>query len=517
MFSQIVLRSNPRLLLKEHFMDKKDCPVLTTANGAPIGVQQALTAGPRGPVLMQDVQLIEQMQHFNRERIPERPVHAKGSGAYGTFTVTADITKFTRAKLFEKVGKKTETFLRFSTVAGERGAADAERDVRGFALKFYTEEGNWDLVGNNTPVFFVRDPYKFQMFIHTQKRHPQTNLRNMDMQWDFWSQCPESLHQVTILFSDRGIPLSYRHLHGFGSHTYSLINAAGERVWCKFHFKSKQGIKNMTDVDAAKLIGNDRESHQRDLFDSIEHGDFPKWRVCIQVMTQAQAEQFRWNPFDLTKVWPHAEFPLIEVGQLELNKNPQNYFAEVEQAAFKPSALVRGIGPSPDKMLQARLVSYADAHLYRLGVNHQQLPVNKPRCPVMNFIRDGAMANGSYGGQPNYWPNTVAGTPAPDAAYADPAWQLGQTIADRFDSTGEDNFTQPGNLYRLFDEGHRDRLTSRIAGGLGQARKEVQLRQVCHCFRADPDYGQRIAAKLGIDLSEFQQQKETELVTAGKA
>ena len=497
-------------------MENKKCPVLTTANGAPIGVQQAITAGPRGPVLMQDVQLIEQMQHFNRERIPERPVHAKGSGAYGTFTVTGDITRYTKAKLFETIGKTTETFLRFSTVAGERGAADAERDVRGFALKFYTEQGNWDLVGNNTPVFFVRDPYKFQMFIHTQKRHPQTNLRDMDMQWDFWSLCPESLHQVTILFSDRGIPASYRHLHGFGSHTYSLVNARGERTWCKFHFKSKQGIRNMTDDESTKTIGHDRESHQRDLFDAIERGEYPRWRVCIQVMTQAQADSFRWNPFDLTKVWPHKEFPLIEVGQLELNRNPQNYFAEVEQAAFKPSAFVPGIGPSPDKMLQARLVSYADAHLHRLGVNHHQVPVNKPRCPVMNYIRDGALTTGESGAQPNYWPNSLSNTPMPDASYADPAWQLGQTIADRFDSTVEhDDFTQPGNLYRLFDDSQRDRLTTRIAGALGQARHEVQLRQLCHFFRADPDYGQRIAAKLGIDVSEFQGGRTLEEVSIG--
>jgi catalase len=496
-------------------MEKKQCPVVTTANGAPIGLQQAMTAGPRGPVLMQDVQLIEQMQHFNRERIPERPVHAKGSGAYGTFTVTGDITRFTRARLFEKIGKTTETFLRFSTVAGERGAADAERDVRGFALRFYTEEGNWDLVGNNTPVFFVRDPYKFQMFIHTQKRHPRTNLRDMDMQWDFWSLCPESLHQVTILFSDRGIPAGYRFLHGFGSHTYSLINSSGERIWCKFHLKSRQGIRNMTDEESAQTIARDRESHQRDLFDAIERGEHPRWRVCVQLMTQAQAGAFRWNPFDLTKVWPHGEFPLIEVGQLELNRNPENYFAEVEQAAFKPSALVPGIGPSPDKMLQARLVSYADAHLHRLGVNHQQVPVNKPRCPVMNYIRDGALATGEYGGQPNYWPNSLPGTPAPDSSYSDPAWQLGQTIVDRFDSTvGHDDFTQPGNLYRLFDDGHRDRLTTRIAGGLGQARREVQLRQLCHFFRADPDYGQRVAAKLGIDTREFEGGKPTELAQA---
>jgi catalase len=473
-------------------------PVLTTANGAPIGVQQALTAGPRGPVLMQDVQLIEQMQHFNRERIPERPVHAKGSGAYGTFTVTRDITRYSRAALFARVGQSTPVFARFSTVAGERGAADAERDVRGFALKFYTDEGNWDLVGNNTPVFFVRDPYKFQMFIHTQKRHPKTNLRDMDMQWDFWSLSPESLHQVTILFSDRGIPTSYRHMHGFGSHTYSLVNAHGERVWCKFHFRTLQGIDTIHDEDSAAIIGQDRESHQRDLFEAIARGDHPRWRMSIQVMTASEAETFRWNPFDLTKVWPHREFPLIEVGTLELNRNPENYFAEVEQAAFKPSAFVPGVGPSPDKMLQARLVSYADAHLYRLGVNHHQVPVNAPHQSAANYIRDGALATAPYGDRPNYWPNSVAGTPMPGASYGDPAWQIGAAIADRFDSTGHDDFTQAGDLYRLFDDGHRDRLTTRIARALSQARGEVQRRQLAHFANADPDYGRRVADKLGV-------------------
>ena len=477
-------------------------PTLTTAEGAPIARQHALTAGPRGPVLMQDVQLLEQMQHFNRERIPERVVHAKGSGAYGTFTVTHDITRFSKASIFSKVGKKTELFLRFSTVAGERGAADAERDVRGFAVKFYTDEGNWDMVGNNTPVFFVRDPYKFQNFIHTQKRDPRTNVRDMDMQWDFWSQCPESLHQVTILFSDRGIPASYRNLHGFGSHTYSLINAAGERVWCKFHFKCDQGIRNWMDDQAAEVIAQDRESHQRDLFGAIERRDFPSWTLKIQVMTQRQAEQFRWNPFDLTKVWPHAEFPLIEVGRMELNRNPGNYHAEVEQATFKPSALVPGIGSSPDKMLQARLMSYADTHLHRVGVNHHQIPVNKPRCPVMHYMRDGQGATAeTYGGATNYWPNTRAGSPMPNEAFSDPAWDLGKAVVDRYDSTKDhDDYTQPGNLYRLFDDGQRDRLTTRIAGVLGQARKEVQMLQLCHFFRADQDYGMRVARKLGVDV-----------------
>jgi len=485
--------------------DKGRNPTLTTETGAPIGEQQALTAGPRGPLLMQDVQLLQQMQHFNRERIPERVVHAKGSGAHGTFTVTGDVTKYTKAKFLSKVGKQTDTFLRFSTVAGERGAADAERDVRGFALKFYTEDGNWDMVGNNTPVFFVRDPYKFQNFIHTQKRHPKTNVRDMDMQWDFWSLSPESLHQVTILFSDRGIPASLRNMNGYGSHTYSLINEEGERVWCKFHFKTEQGIECWDDDHAAQVIGEDRESHQRDLYESIERGDFPRWKFYIQVMTQGQAEEFRWNPFDLTKVWPHGEYPLIEVGVLELNRNPENYHAEVEQAAFEPSALVPGIGPSPDKMLQARLMSYADTHLYRLGVNYHDIPVNKPRCPVMNYVRDGAHATAeNYGGAPNYWPNSYETTPMPNPEYKDPAWDLGQAIVDRYDSTVDhDDYTQPGNLYRMFDEAHRERLARRIAGVLGQARKEVQLRQLCHFFRADEDYGRRVAGKLGFDESEF--------------
>jgi catalase len=484
--------------------DKKNTR-LTTANGAPISEQQALTAGPRGPVLMQDVQLLEQMQHFNRERIPERVVHAKGSGAHGTFTVTHDVTKYSKAAFLSEVGKKTDVFLRFSTVAGEKGAADAERDVRGFALKFYTEEGNWDMVGNNTPVFFVRDPYKFQNFIHTQKRDPQSNLRDMDMQWDFWSLCPESLHQVTVLFSDRGIPAGYRYMNGYGSHTYSLVNANGERVWCKFHFKTKQGIKCWDDDEAARVIGTDRESHQRDLFEAIDRGDYPQWRFCIQVMTQEQAEDFRWNPFDLTKVWPHADFPLIDVGTLELNRNPENYHAEVEQAAFKPSALVPGIGPSPDKMLQARLMSYADTHLHRLGANHHQVPVNQPKCPVHNYIRDGGLANAEhYGSSPNYWPNSREKTPMPTPDYKDPEWKLGQAVVDRFDSTVDhDDYTQVGNLYRLFDEDHRERLARRIAGVLGQARREVQVCQLGHFHRVDEDYGRRVAEKLGIDSSEF--------------
>ena len=416
--------------------------ILTTADGCPIADNKnSLTAGERGPLLMQDVQLLEQMQHFNRERIPERVVHAKGSGAYGTFTVTHAIPEYTKAKFLSEVGKQTEVFLRFSTVAGERGAADAERDVRGFALKFYTEEGNWDLVGNNTPVFFVRDPYKFQQFIHTQKRNPQTNLRDPNMQWDFWSLNPESLHQVTILFSDRGLPLSYRHMDGFGSHTFSFINAQGDRVWCKFHFKTHQGIKCMTSEESAQLIGTDRESHQRDLFEAIDRGDYPKWTVKVQIMTEEQAKTFRWNPFDLTKIWPHSEFPLTEVGVLELNRNPENYFAEVEEATFSPSAFVPGISASPDKVLQARLMSYADAHLHRVGTNHKQLPVNKPRCPVMHYQRDGAMSVGYGGNSPNYFPNSDNNSPQEAPEYKDPGMPLGDAVADRYRTEDDDNYT----------------------------------------------------------------------------
>ena len=363
-------------------MSANDRPTLTTAAGIPVGDNQnSLTAGPRGPLLVQDRQLFEKHAHFNRERIPERVVHAKGSGAYGTLRITGDISRYTRA-LALQAGAVSECFLRFSTVAGESGAADAERDVRGFALKVYTEEGNWDLVGNNTPVFFVRDPYKFPDFIHTQKRDPRTNLRNPTAMWDFWSQSPESLHQITILMSDRGVPKTYRHMNGYGSHTYSLINHANERFWVKFHFKTMQGIECLNEDEVAGVIGADRESHQRDLYDAIENRDYPRWRFCVQIMPEADAEKTPCNPFDLTKVWPHGDYPLIDVGVLELNRNPANYFAEVEQAGFSPANVVPGIGHSPDKMLQFRIFSYADAHRYRLGVNHESLPVNRPRCPV---------------------------------------------------------------------------------------------------------------------------------------
>jgi len=474
-------------------------PQLTTAAGIPVGDNQnALTAGPRGPLLVQDWQLFEKHAHFNRERIPERVVHAKGSAAYGTFTVTKDISRYSKAAIFAKVGKQTETLLRFSTVAGEKGAADAERDVRGFALKFYTEEGNWDLVGNNTPVFFVRDPYKFSDFIHTQKRDPKTNLRSPTAMWDFWSLSPESLHQVTILFSDRGLPKNYRQMHGFGSHTYSLINARGERVWVKFHFKSQQGIANISNDDSAKLIGADRESHQRDLVEAIERGEFPRWKVSIQVMTEAQAKQTPYDPFDLTKVWPHGDFPLIEVGMLELNRNPDNYFAEVEQASFSPANVVPGISHSPDKMLQFRIFSYADAHRHRLGVNYEALPVNKPRCPVHNYHRDGAMRfDGNGGASVNYEPNSFNG-PKEDHRFKEPPLPI-EGAADRYDHrVGNDDYTQAGNLFRLLSPVEKERLMDSIAGAMQGVPDFIQQRQIGHFAKADPAYGAGVAQRLGL-------------------
>jgi catalase len=479
-------------------MDKKD--TLTTASGSPVADNQnSLTAGRRGPLLIQDWQLFEKHAHFNRERIPERVVHAKGSAAYGTLTITNDITQYSKAKVFSQIGKKTECFLRFSTVAGERGAADGERDVRGFAVKFYTEEGNWDMVGNNTPVFFVRDPYKFPDFIRTQKRDPKTNLRNPTAMWDFWSLSPESLHQVTILFSDRGLPKSYRHVHGFGSHTYGFINAKNERFWVKFHFKTMQGIENLTDSEAAKIVGDDRESHQRDLFDAIERGDFPKWRFCVQVMPEKDAEKTPYNPFDLTKVWPHKDYPLIDVGIMELNRNPENYFAEVEQSAFEPSNVVPGISFSPDKMLQFRIFAYADAHRYRLGsTNYADLPVNKPRCPVHTYQRDGVMRfDGNYGGAVNYEPNSFKG-PAEDPGFKEPPLKISGD-ADRYDHReGNDDYTQAGNLFRLMSPNQKSQLIENIVNAMKTVPKEIQERQVQHLYRADPAYGEGVAKGLGL-------------------
>lgn len=474
---------------------------LTTASGIPVvDNQNSISAGPRGPLLLQDFHLIEKLQHFNRERIPERVVHAKGSGAHGTFTVTHDISAYTTAKLFSAVGKQTPTFVRFSTVGGERGSADTERDPRGFAVRFYTEDGNWDLTGNNTPMFFIKDPIKFPDFVHTQKRDPQTNLKSPTMMWDFWSRAPESLHQVTMLFSDRGTPDGYRHMDGFGSHTFSLINARGQRVWVKWHFKTQQGIKNLDAAEASRLAGADPDHAQRDLFHAIAAGDFPRWNVYIQVMPEADADAWEqrtgWNPFDLTKVWPHKDYPRLPVGVLELNRNPDNYHAEVEQVAFSPANIVPGLGFSPDKMLQGRLFAYHDAQLHRVGTNHQQLPINRPRCPVHNHQRDGAMAQGNPGPAQNYDPVQARGTSPSGFGHGDPGWAL-HGLAGRYDERGSaDDYTQAGNLYRLLAADAKDRLTSNIAGSLRNATPEIQQRQVEHFKRADPAYGADVARKL---------------------
>ncbi len=477
-------------------------PILTTASGAPVADNQnSRSAGPRGPLLLDDFHLVEKLAHFNREVIPERRVHAKGSGAYGTFTVTRDITALSHAKLFDSVGKQTPMFLRFSTVGGERGSADTERDPRGFAVKFYTEEGNWDIVGNNTPVFFIRDPLKFPDFIHTQKRLPQSNLKSPQMMWDFWSLSPESLHQVTILFSDRGIPDGYRFMHGFGSHTYSLINANGERHWVKWHYKSQQGIKNLSPTVAAHLAGTDPDYAQRDLFGAIDRGDFPKWTVCIQVMIEAQAAAHRENPFDVTKTWSQKDFPLIEVGEIELNRNPQNYFAEVEQVAFAPSNMVPGVGLSPDRMLQGRVFAYADAHRYRIGTNHQQLPVNAPRSPVNNYQRDGSMRfDGNGGAAPHYEPNSYASAPKQAPQYREPALAL-EGAADRYDHrTDGDYYSQAGALFRLMSAEQQALLISNIAGALQGVSEDVQLRQLAHFSQADGAYGRGVAKALGMNV-----------------
>lgn len=479
-------------------MEKKK---MTTSAGAPVAENQNIqTAGERGPALMQNVWFMEKLGHFNRERLPERVVHAKGSGAFGMLTITNDITKYTKAAIFSEVGKKTDLLLRFSTVAGERGAADTERDVRGFALKFYTEEGNWDLVGNNTPVFFIKDPLKFPDFIHTQKRDPKTNLRSATAAWDFWSLSPESLHQVMILMSDRGIPKNLRQMHGFGSHTFSFINAKNERFWVKFHFKSMQGIENLTNAEAAKIVGDDREYSQRDLFEHIEKGAFPRWRMCVQIMTEAEAKTYKVNPFDLTKVWSHKDYPLIEVGILELNKNPENYFAQIEQAAFNPANIVPGIGFSPDKMLQGRLFAYGDAHRYRLGANFENLPVNAPRCPVHNHHRDGLMALGDNGGaEANYQPNSFSGS-EDDRSLIEPPLELDGPAWSYDHRTDADYYSQPGALYRLQSDDAKERLTSNVAEAMHGIPEEIQRRAIGHFLLADKDCGMAIAKKLGITL-----------------
>jgi len=483
-----------------------DETTLTTAGGIPIpDNQNSLSVGPRGPLLLEDFHLVEKNAHFNRERIPERVVHAKGAGAFGTFRVTNDVTKWTKARLFSAVGKETVTLVRFSTVAGEKGSADSVRDPRGFAVKFYTEDGNYDIVGNNTPVFFIRDGLKFPDFIHTQKRDPQTNTKNLDAQWDFWSLSPESLHQVTILFSDRGTPASFRHMHGFSSHTFSWVNAAGERFWVKYHFKTNQGIKNNTAEQATREAGEDADAHTRDLFESIERGEYPSWRVCVQIMPEADAATYRINPFDLTKVWPQGDYPLIEVGVMELNRNPQNYFMEVEQAAFAPTNIVPGIAFSPDKMLQARIFSYPDAHRYRLGANYELLPVNRPHATeAHNYQRDGAMRFDANGGSSvNYEPNSFGGpkeNPAlKEAAYSAPV----DGEAARWDHREDpDYYSQPGDLFRLLPSEEQQRLVENIAGHMAPVKREIQLRQLRHFYLADPAYGEGVAKGLGIDIRE---------------
>jgi len=472
-------------------------PIFTTAHGSPVyDDNNSLSAGPTGPLLLQDYQLVDKLAHFDRERIPERVVHAKGAAAHGYFEVTHDITKYCKAKFLNRVGKRTPVFLRFSTVGGEKGSADTARDPRGFALKFYTEEGNWDMTGNNTPVFFIRDPSKFPDFIHTQKRNPQTNLKDANMFWDFLSLTPESIHQVTILFSDRGIPKTFRHMNGYSSHTFKLVNKEGKQYWCKFHFKTEQGIENLTQEEADRIAGTNPDWATEDLFNSIAKGDFPAWRAYIQVMEYEDAWKYRFNPFDVTKVWPHKDYPLIPFGRLVLNRNPENYFAETEQAAFSPATLVPGIEPSPDKMLQGRLFSYNDTHRHRLGPNYLQIPINAPYATkVRNQERDGFMTvNGNQGSAPNYFPNSVEGTPAPCPQSLDThPFDVSGPVGRHAPNHPNDDFVQPGNLYRnVMTPEQRTRLVNNIVGHLKNARKDIQLRMIEIFTKADQDYGRRV-------------------------
>ena len=478
---------------------------LKTAAGAPVpNNQDSMTAGVRGPMAMQDVWFQEKMAHFDREVIPERRMHAKGSGAFGTFTVTHDITKFTKAAIFSDIGKKTEMFARFSTVAGERGAADAERDIRGFALKFYTEEGNWDLVGNNTPVFFFRDPLKFIDLNHAIKRDPRTNMRSPNTNWDFWSSLPEALHQVTIVMSDRGLPSSYRFMHGFSSHAYSMINANNERTYVKYHFRSQQGIQNLTDQEASIVVAHDRESHQRDLYEAIENNNFPKWKMYIQVMTVAQAEAMPYNPFDLTKIWYKKDFPLIEVGEFRLDRNPKNYFADVEQAGFSPSNIVPGLSFSPDRMLQGRLFSYPDAQRYRLGVNFHQIPVNQSRGvkdPHI-FHRDGSMrVDGNSGSQNHYEPNSYGNWT--EAKQHELPMEAGGDVS-RWDLRADDDnyYQMPRDLYQAMNAAQKQVLYENTARNMGDSTVQIKHRWIDHCYKADPDYGKGVAKALNIDLAD---------------
>ena len=504
---------------------KKGKKTLTTAFGIPVpDDQNSLTAGKRGPLLMQDVHLLEKLGHFDRERIPERVVHAKGAGAGGYFEVTADVTKYTRAKFLSNVGKRTEVFARFSTVGGEKGSADAARDPRGFAVKFYTEEGNYDFVGNNTPVFFIRDPLKFPDFIHTQKRHPATNCKDPDMFWDFLSLTPESIHQVTVLFSDRGTPATYRNMNGYSSHTYKWYNDKGEYFWVQYHFKTDQGIKNLNREEATRLSGDNPDHATCDLYEAIERGDFPSWTLEMQIMKAEQGLNYHWDIFDITKVWPHAEVPPIKIGKLVLNRNPVNYFAEVEQAAFCPGNLVPGIAASPDKMLQARLFSYHDTHIHRLGPNYHLLPVNAPKnAPEKSYQRDGFMRLDDNGeGGPNYWPNSFDG-PEPDPTKGEPPFEVSGLAARTPYPHPNDDFQQAGVLYRkVMTDEDRDHLIGNIVGHLKGAQKRIQLRQTALFFKADPEYGSRVAKGLGLDMKEVERlakmsQDERAKATAKKA
>jgi catalase len=480
---------------------------LSTNSGAPVDDDQnTLTAGSPGPALLQDVHLVEKLSHFDRERIPERVVHAKGAGAYGYFEVTHDVTRYTKARFLSKVGKRTEVFARFSTVGGEKGSADSERDPRGFAVKFYTEEGNYDFVGNNTPVFFIRDPLKFPDFIHTQKRNPATNLKDPDMFWDFLSLTPESIHQVTILFSDRGTPHSYRYMNGYSGHTFKWYNGQGEYCWVKIHFKTEQGIRNLTREEAGRLAGTDPDHATRDLYQAIERGEYPAWKVHVQIMTPEQVEQYRFDSFDITKVWPHGDAPLVPVGRMVLNRNPENYFAEVEQAAFSPGNLVPGIAASPDKMLQGRLFSYHDTHRHRLGTNYHLLPVNSAKAaPANNYQRDGFMRfDSNGGGSPNYYPNSFGG-PAPDPSAAEPAFEVSGKAARQAYTHPNDDFVQPGDLYRkVMTDEDREHLVGNIVAHLGKAQKRIQLRQAALFYKADPEYGRRVAEGLGVDVNKVE-------------
>ncbi|MFH0733517.1 MAG: catalase [bacterium] len=479
---------------------------LTTASGAPyFENEDSKTVGPRGPILLEDYYLHEKLAHFNRERIPERIVHAKGTGAFGKFTVINDITKYTRAKIFSKTGNECKIFVRFSTVGGEKGSADSERDPRGFAVKFYTEDGNWDLVGNNTPVFFIKDPKKFPDFVHTQKRDPKTNLKNSTMMWDFWSLNPESLHQVIILFSDRGTPYNFRQMHGFGSHTFSMINDQNNRVWVKFHFKTEQGIKNFTGYEAEEMRGKDPDWAQRDMVKAIAGGNFPKWKLKIQVMTEEQAKFFKWNPFDITKIWPQGEFPLIDAGVIELNQIPQNYHADVEQAAFAPAHTIDGIALSPDKLLQGRIFAYPDAQRYRLGANYEQIPVNRPVCPMHNHQRDGQMSiNGNGGDSPNYYPNSFDNIIA-DEKYKTFTETLDSNVAATYprNENDDDFYTQPGILFRkVMNEIEQKNTISNIivamSGIEGPKRDEIINRQLSHFYKADNELAIKVAKGLNV-------------------